>query len=205
MKISSEAYYKMPAHLQALFIVHDGSEEVLAAFPDAPGQMAKAAEGEERRKDQNVYGAMTRGSNGAEPRIEIDKSAARFFYCAKASRADRDAGLSPSGGGRANTHPTVKPVSLCQWLCRLVTPPGGTILDPFMGSGSTGKGAILEGFSFIGIEREDEYMPIAEARIKWAVDQVSSPVSHVAKKAKSHANDNNTADLFYHAASDEAA
>ena len=70
---------------------------------------------------------------------------------------------------RANTHPTVKPVSLCQWLCRLVTPPGGTILDPFMGSGSTGKGAILEGFKFIGIEREDEYMPIAEARIRAAL------------------------------------
>ena len=176
-------------------IVHDGSDEVLAAFPDAPGQMAKAAEGGGRRKDQNVYGAMTRCGNGAAPRSEIDKSAARFFYCAKASRKDRDEGLSsfetktvdvlaghrsrrmeevkrPDGAPPAvgkNTHPTVKPTALMQWLCRLVTPPGGVILDPFMGSGSTGKAALLEGFQFIGCEREDEYMPIAQARISAAL------------------------------------
>jgi DNA modification methylase len=136
-------------------VIHDGSEEVLAAFPEAPGQMAKAAEGGDRRKDQNVYGAMTRGSNGAEPRDD-GGSAARFFYCAKASKSDREAG---------NTHPTVKPTALMRYLCRLVTPPGGTVLDPFMGSGSTGKAAALEGFNFIGIEREAEYAAIARARL----------------------------------------
>ena len=83
-------------------------------------------------------------------------SAARFFYCAKASKADR---------GENNYHITVKPTDLMRYLCRLVTPPNGVVLDPFMGSGSTGKAAALEGFNFIGIEREAEYVAIAQARI----------------------------------------
>jgi DNA modification methylase len=83
----------------------------------------------------------------------------RFLYCAKASKRDRDEG---------NNHPTVKPTDLMRYLCRLVTPPDGTVLDPFMGSGSTGKAAVLEGFRFIGIEREEEYCEIAKARIKHA-------------------------------------
>lgn len=83
--------------------------------------------------------------------------AARFFYCAKASKTDR---------GAENAHPTVKPTDLMRYLCRLVTPPGGVVLDPFMGSGSTGKAARLEGFQFIGIEREAEYLAIAKARIQ---------------------------------------
>src|SRR5690606_39531158 len=116
--------------------------------------------------------------------------AARFFYCAKASRKDREEGLSAVDGGRANTHPTVKPADLMRWLCRLVLPPGGLVLDPFMGSGSTGKAALLEGFRFIGCEREDEYMPIAEARIAAALRPV------VAKQPAA-ANDNQPqSDLF---------
>ena len=141
---------RFPANL-----IHDGSDDVLAAFPQAPGQLAKAASGGDRRKDQNTYGAMTRGSNGAPPRADAG-SAARFFYCAKASKKDR---------GEENTHPTVKPTELMRYLCRLVTPPGGTVLDPFMGSGSTGKAAILEGFSFVGVEREEAYFVIAQARL----------------------------------------
>lgn len=81
---------------------------------------------------------------------------ARFFYTAKAGKEDREDN---------NTHPTVKPTDLMRYLCRLVTPPGGVVLDPFMGSGSTGKAARLEGFQFIGIEREAEYVEIAKARI----------------------------------------
>jgi site-specific DNA-methyltransferase (adenine-specific) len=69
---------------------------------------------------------------------------------------------------RKNHHPTVKPTDLMRYLCRLVTPPDGIVLDPFMGSGSTGKAAVLEGFRFIGIEREEEYCEIAKARIKHA-------------------------------------
>ena len=84
---------------------------------------------------------------------------ARFFYTAKASRDDRNDG---------NNHPTVKPTDLMRYLCRLVTPPGGLVLDPFMGSGSTGKAAMLEGFGFVGIERDPGYHAIAERRIRHA-------------------------------------
>jgi hypothetical protein len=94
--------------------------------------------------------------DGSEEVTDLLGSAARFFYCAKASKRDRDEG---------NHHPTVKPTDLMRYLCRLVTPPDGLVLDPFMGSGSTGKAAVLEGFRFIGIEREAEYVAIAQARI----------------------------------------
>ena len=118
-------------------------------------------------------------------------SAARFFYCAKASKRDRDEGCEgldskqvdnsrdvdlPGGnnprnrGARSETnfHPTVKPTALMRYLCKLVTPPGGIILDPFMGSGSTGKAAVIEGFSFIGIDLNPEYIEIAKRRIEFA-------------------------------------
>jgi len=94
--------------------------------------------------------------DGSEEATDLLKDSARFFYCAKASKADR---------GENNHHPTVKPTDLMRYLCRLVTPPNGVVLDPFMGSGSTGKAAALEGFGFIGIEREAEYVAIAQARI----------------------------------------
>jgi site-specific DNA-methyltransferase (adenine-specific) len=99
--------------------------------------------------------------DGSEEPAALLGDAARFFYCAKASRSDR---------GEGNTHPTVKPTDLMRYLCRLVTPPGGTVLDPFMGSGSTGKAAALEGFHFLGIEREAQYLDIARARIRAVVD-----------------------------------
>lgn len=132
-------------------LIHDGGEEVLACFPDTKGGVAVR-----RNSGGNTFG-------GDKPKPQMDDigygdsgSAARFFYCAKASKRDRDEG---------NNHPTVKPTDLMRYLCRLVTPPGGTVLDPFMGSGSTGKAAKLEGLNFIGIEREAEYVAIAEARI----------------------------------------
>lgn len=118
----------------------------------------------------------------------------RFMYCAKASKADREGGLAgfevKAIGSlnmrsdahaertgelpkpRANTHPTVKPTDLMAYLCRLVTPPGGTVLDPFMGSGSTGKAALREGFGFIGCEMSPEYMAIASARIDAALAEL---------------------------------
>ena len=128
-----------------------------------------------------------------EPR-DAGGSAARFFYCAKASKADRDEGLGAfapqafiqfqTGNGESgnasslsarrdtqyrNTHPTVKPEALMRWLVRLITPSGGLVLDPFTGSGSTGKAAVLEGFDFVGCELTPEYLPIANARIAAAV------------------------------------
>jgi hypothetical protein len=126
--------------------------------------------------------------DGSEEATDLLGDSARFFYCAKASKKDRDEGCegmderqrdesrkqgnvggdNPRNRGvqlRSNHHPTVKPTDLMRYLCRLVTPPNGIVLDPFMGSGSTGKAAILEGFGFVGIEREAEYIDIAKARI----------------------------------------
>ena len=133
--------------------------------------------------------------DGSEEVMGLLADAARFFYAPKASKRDRDEGMqidavanrqgnrpgSPDETGKfpdhdhrertGNFHPTVKPTDLMRYLCRLVTPPGGTVLDPFMGSGSTGKAAILEGFNFIGIEREADYVEIAKARIASAQAQ----------------------------------
>lgn len=161
-------------------IVHDGSEEVLAAFPEATVAVApvtsRNADGDATR---NAYGKY-RGGRATSDQRDGGGSAARFFYCAKADRADRNAGLydldERAGGAlnmrsdshserNANHHPTVKPTDLMRWLCRLITPPGGTVLDPFMGSGSTLKAAELEGFSAIGIELNAEYIEIARRRI----------------------------------------
>ena len=131
--------------------------------------------------------------DGSDEATEGLRDAARYFYCAKASRADREHGCeelparsgaeaverdedsagmaSPrAGAGRTaasvrNHHPTVKPTELMRYLCRLVTPPGGLVLDPFTGSGSTGRGAVMEGFRFIGCEQSEEYVAIARARI----------------------------------------
>jgi len=94
--------------------------------------------------------------DGSEEATDLLKDSARFFYCAKASKADRG----------DNHHPTVKPTDLMRYLCRLVTPPNGIVLDPFNGSGSTGCAAVLEGFQYIGIEREAEYIAISEKRIQ---------------------------------------
>jgi len=174
-------------------VIHDGSEEVLEAFPDAAGQLADASSSSSSRKTQNVYGAMKRG-NGRDGEASAERryaasggttfaalpgarrgdtgSAARFFYCAKASKSDRS-----ENGEVENKHPTVKPTDLMRYLCRLVTPPGGIVLDPFMGSGSTGKAAVLEGFQFIGIDREDEYVQLATRRIALALEQRSAETS----------------------------
>lgn len=136
------------------------------------------------------------------------EDARRFVYCAKASKRDRDEGLEEfdeqntaamqgnlvdgqrlAGNGtpiktpaRRNTHSTVKSTFLMQYLCRLITPPGGVILDPFAGSGSTGKGALLEGFDFIGIEQEAEYISIAEARLKHAAATMDDEQYTVTRK-----------------------
>ncbi len=113
----------------------------------------------------------------------------RLFYAGKVSRAEREAGLAdlpkesrsffsePSGRPRANVHPTVKPIALMRWLVRLTVPPGGLVLDPFAGSGSTGIATVLEGGrQFIGIEREPEYVQIARARIAhWAPRSSAEP------------------------------
>jgi site-specific DNA-methyltransferase (adenine-specific) len=106
-------------------------------------------------------------SNADRPRVGHSDSggASRFFYVAKASKAEREAGINAPPGERGNIHATVKPITLMRYLIRLVTPPGGVVLDPFMGSGSTGCAAMLEAMQFIGIELSAEYIEIARRRI----------------------------------------
>tara|TARA_R110000868_G_C10822281_1_gene758703 strand:- start:143 stop:1108 length:966 start_codon:yes stop_codon:yes gene_type:complete len=136
-------------------LIHDGSQMVLDLFPEtksgnlSPHHKLKASNNR----------SMSGGNQERQPRAEFGGdtgSAARFFYCAKTAKKDR---------GEGNAHPTVKPTDLMRYLCRLVTQPGGVVFDPFMGSGSTGKAAKREGFSFIGIERDEAYFEIAKRRI----------------------------------------
>ena len=181
-------------------VMHDGSEEVKDIFPTT----SKSAGGGGTKTISKNKTVFTGGWGNKEYDETIgygdEGSAARYFYCPKTSKAEKNKGLDSfetkksgmSGGAqskgegydkgqgiglnrvieRKNTHPTVKPIELMKYLCRMVTPKGGTVLDPFMGSGSTGCAAKDEGFNFIGIEKEKEYFDIADARIK-----VTSPLS----------------------------
>jgi site-specific DNA-methyltransferase (adenine-specific) len=201
-------------------LIHDGSDEVLDAFPQAPGQQGDLKETGRDWPSSGRFGAMgpphahkarRDGEPSADRRYTEEGStnfaalpgqrrfdagsAARFFYCAKTSKAERELGCEDltlvalaygnqaqaevkrgntehtgkSGINtvkmRGNNHPTVKPLALMQYLCRLVTPPGGVVLDPFTGSGSTGLAAMREGFDFIGIELNPDYIKIARARL----------------------------------------
>jgi site-specific DNA-methyltransferase (adenine-specific) len=147
-------------------VIHDGSEEVVSLFPNT--KSGKMTSNHNRHTDgspNGIYGKFDVNHPLSETYGD-EGSAARFFYCAKASKKDR---------GEGNTHPTVKPTELMKYLCKLITPKNGVILDPFMGSGSTGKAALLEGFSFIGIEMDEEYLNIASARLS----HVCARISHV--------------------------
>jgi site-specific DNA-methyltransferase (adenine-specific) len=168
--------------------IHDGSDEVVGLFPQSKSTGGQASLGAFRNGD--VYGKGRDEREARDPGFGDSGSAARFFYCAKASKADRDEGcegleakvrdaeyrqptgdplvdrLHGCGEPRRNHHPTVKPTDLMAYLCRLITPPNGTILDPFTGSGSTGVAALREGFKFIGIELNPEYVEIAQKRIE---------------------------------------
>jgi site-specific DNA-methyltransferase (adenine-specific) len=207
MKIDEKTWARMPPHLQAMFVKAPNPlrEEVVGAFPHT--ESGYAGPDGHTRNQPNGFGTVGEGIYGGGKGLFLNAgpagtlygdagSAARFFYCAKADRADRDEGLEgmplvvrniTEGHGRGpvntskgdgtgirenlpvrNHHPTVKPHELMRWLCRLVTPPAGLILDPFCGSGSTGKAAVRENFRFIGIDRELEYLQIAAGRIHHA-------------------------------------
>lgn len=162
-------------------------DEVAAAMLDEQSGTSKSSGG--RGGDQ--LNGFVRANTGG---LGDSGGASRFFYVAKASRAEREAGLEAAGlalrtggeltdrvdgsdglnspragagrgGGRRNHHPTVKPIELMRYLIRLITPPGGTVLDPYAGSGTTGAAAALEGVHFVGCEITPEYLPIARARI----------------------------------------
>jgi hypothetical protein len=138
-------------------LIHDGSDEVVGLFPANAGASAPVKGTE---ASMASVGAVTGKRDRVPGAFHADTgSAARFFYCPKASKAER---------GEGNAHPTVKPVGLMRYLCRLVTPPGGIVLDPFCGSGTTGVAAALEGFDFAGIERELEYLELARRRVAQA-------------------------------------
>ena len=187
--VGSSPLGRFPANL-----IHDGSEEVLNTFPDAKGQQGDLKNHFHIRESPNsIFGAMAAAKDHPK-RNDSSVSAARFFYCAKASKADRNEGcdgledgfMAASNQAQAelkrgnmhqgdsgintvkvskNNHPTVKPTDLMAYVCRLITPPNGVVLDPFMGSGSTGKACGAEDLSFIGIEQDQKYFAIAEARI----------------------------------------
>jgi site-specific DNA-methyltransferase (adenine-specific) len=167
--------------------IHDGTDEVLQLFPDSKGAFAPVKSGHSG-KSKGIYGDYAqRGDDGATFYGDSG-SAARFFYCAKASRTERNTGLDGlplvKGGSmngeetregkpsnhpmRQNFHPTVKPLALIHYLIKLITPPGGTILDPFLGSGTTAVAATQLGHPWIGCELTEDYWPIIEARIAHA-------------------------------------
>ncbi|OZI09211.1 site-specific DNA-methyltransferase [Siphonobacter sp. BAB-5385] len=160
-------------------VIHDGSDEVVTLFP-----YSKSGKPQGMKKG-GVFNAY--GKYGSVPVTGYgdEGSAARFFYCAKPSKAERELGCEElaakryshdgretlidnayqrNGSVSGNHHPTVKPISLMRYLIKLVTPAGGTVLDPFAGSGTTLIAALAEGFNCIGIERDAEYVPIAKAR-----------------------------------------
>jgi len=182
---------RFPANL-----MHDGSEVVGDIFPK--NKKSGVMGDNKQYKGFGKHGIYGQAKDDISHKFYGDEgSASRYFYCAKTSKKDRDEGLDAlainqaTGGGGGigdylddvnsasgkygsekapakNTHPTVKPTDLMRYLCRLVTPKGGVIVDPFMGSGSTGKAAVAEGFGFVGIEMSQEYFDIACARIEQA-------------------------------------
>ena len=177
---------RFPANL-----IHDGSDEVLAGFPTTTSTQSMRGVG---LTGSAVYGSGDLTFDTLRGHTDSG-SAARFFYCAKASKRDRNEGLDgfeairvhdgrEAGNKRGsnprnrtndlkvNHHPTVKPTDLMRYLVKLITPPGGTVLDPFTGSGSTGKGAVIEGFNFVGIELDPDYVAIATARIQHQLDKL---------------------------------
>jgi site-specific DNA-methyltransferase (adenine-specific) len=190
MKIDEKTFKLLSPNLKALFVKlpNPGSDEVVGLFPDTKSGALKPY------KEHHV--------NASSFKFERDKtfaqeansgSASRFFYCAKASKSERNMGCegleeketnrygdfegTPEHAPKknilnANNHPTVKPLALMRYLCRLVTPPDGVVLDPFCGSGSTLVASLQEGFKYIGIEKEPEYVKIAYARTKHALREL---------------------------------
>jgi site-specific DNA-methyltransferase (adenine-specific) len=174
-------------------LIHDGSAVVLAAFPEQSSVTGKRSD---RSKAAEVDGTAWLTSNHQSIEYTDSGSPARFFYCAKASRTDRHDGLDNPGpqfkhgatlrqventNTKGNHHPTVKPTDLMAYLTRLVTPPGGRVLDLFFGSGSTGKACMREGFSFVGIDLDQDangqpagYLEIATARIEHELAKMSA-------------------------------
>ena len=221
MRIDNSGGARFPANL-----IHDGSDEVVGLFPLTGPSSGRP------RNNQATKSIARSGADKAITSFGYDDnggSAARFFYCAKAQKKDREEGLDdfdpqPTAASnqaqaelkrgntdfknenqnavvmRRNTHPTVKPTDLMRYLVRLVTPTGGHVLDPFMGSGTTGKAAVLEGFDFTGVDLTEKYFYIAEARIAHAKRKKENPElfqpSKKTKKSKKVKTDEDQGKLF---------
>ncbi len=157
--IAGKVSSKHPAGRWPANVVHDGSEEVLGAFAEF-GERGGGFGVRGRHDHGRVFGngcGLDRATIGQTVGHGDAGTAARFFYTAKASRSER---------GDGNTHPTVKPLALMRWLVRLVCPPGGLVLDPFLGSGTTALAALAEGRRCVGVEREPFYVAIARKRLE---------------------------------------
>jgi site-specific DNA-methyltransferase (adenine-specific) len=170
-------------------VIHDGSDEVVALFPETKGEIGRPNRTPKNEKSNSMFGGIA--PIVTDYGLKDDGSASRFFYTAKASQTERNWGLDgfesdvttdgrnkPIDNAfnrgetqRKNIHPTVKPIDLMRYLVRLVTPKGGVCLDPFLGSGTTAVACKSEKFDYIGIELSQEYADIAEARIKAEVVQ----------------------------------
>lgn len=165
----SEVTGRWPANV----ILDEDSAQILdeqTSHLHAAGNKMDTGQGLGQRYESSSYQISY---SGIANRTHNDSGgASRFFYVAKASKSDRNEGLEDS-----NNHPTVKPTNLMRYLVKLVTPPGGTVLDPFTGSGSTGKAAILEGFEFVGIELTEDYLPIIQGRLNHAEQQLIAMAS----------------------------
>lgn len=163
MKINETIYSELPQELQKLFykLPNPSKDEVVELFPVTPP--SKRA----KRNGNNVVGltGMVAPRKFDWERVHDDSggSAARFFYIAKPSKREKNEGLD----GEVNSHATCKPIALMQHLVTLITPPNGKVLDPFMGSGTTGIACVKLGFNFIGIDLEEEYVEIAKKRIEY--------------------------------------
>lgn len=193
---SLEVGGRFPANL-----ILDGSDEVKNLFPDSNG-----AGGPQPKVKVTGYGSNIgngKSEYNGDGRIPMDSgsgSASRFFFCAKPSPRERNFGLgdefevkrpderTSTGMGtfevkgvqpQKNFHPTIKPITLMCYLSKLITPKGGVVLDPFMGSGTTGISCVINGFDFIGMEREKEYFDIAKARIQYSIDNLPEAKSLV--------------------------
>jgi len=154
LTISAPAQGRFPANLIL-------DEEASAMLDAQSGVLTSGKFNQSSKKAVNTIYGKHDAYKDPKQYEQSKGGASRFFYCAKASKSER----------QGSSHPTMKPIKLMRYLCRLVTPPSGTILDPFMGSGSTGIAAIKEGFRFVGIEREQDYLTIAEARIASALEE----------------------------------
>lgn len=159
MQIDEAIYKRMPKHLQELFIkLHNpGSEEVEAEF--AKYGVTKSSP--RTASKEHHSGSVTNFQRGSETSQHSDQgTVSRFFYSAKASKKER----------QGSKHPTVKPVALMRWLVRMVTPPGGTVLDPFAGTGTTGEAAVREGFKCVMVEMDEAYQEDIEGRMAAMVE-----------------------------------